>query len=247
MPRKTPADLRSARWFAPDDLRGFGHRSRLMQMGYAKEDWAGKPCIAIINTWSGINPCHAHFRERAEDVKRGVLQAGGVQDQQPGVEIERLDDLHPLHLAHRQAGDAAVDIDVEMQPRAECGDLAPRRREVEARVEKIQVPSLRPQLAALALVDIPAQHQGVGGHRERQALRSGQRAVTQSGSSQWADCEQRYPARQHQCRAVRPACHSSPHKPKHRRRTGWHCLPSRCRRAMPSADMRSVMLRARQC
>ena len=87
MPRKTPADLRSARWFAPDDLRGFGHRSRLMQMGYAKEDWEGKPCIAIINTWSGINPCHAHFRERAEDVKRGVLQAGGFPIELPALSL----------------------------------------------------------------------------------------------------------------------------------------------------------------
>lgn len=87
MPRKTPDTLRSARWFAPDDLRGFGHRSRLMQMGYAKEDWAGKPCIAIINTWSGINPCHAHFRERAEDVKRGILQAGGFPIELPAISL----------------------------------------------------------------------------------------------------------------------------------------------------------------
>ena len=87
MARKTPEDLRSARWFAPDDLRGFGHRSRLMQMGYAKEDWAGKPCIAIINTWSGINPCHAHFRERAEDVKRGVYQAGGFPIELPALSL----------------------------------------------------------------------------------------------------------------------------------------------------------------
>ena len=62
---KQPDQLRSARWFAPDDLRSFGHRSRAMQMGYAPTDWAGKPVIAIINTWSGINPCHAHFRTRA--------------------------------------------------------------------------------------------------------------------------------------------------------------------------------------
>src|SRR5690606_12224409 len=74
---KTPESLRSARWFAPDDLRGFGHRSRIMQMGYGPEDWAGKPVIAIINTWSDINPCHAHFKQRVEDIKRGVLQAGG--------------------------------------------------------------------------------------------------------------------------------------------------------------------------
>lgn len=56
--------LRSSRWFDPDDLRGFGHRSRLMQMGYAPEDWSGRPVIAILNTWSDINPCHAHFRDR---------------------------------------------------------------------------------------------------------------------------------------------------------------------------------------
>ncbi len=87
MARKTADQLRSARWFAPDDLRGFGHRSRLMQMGYAKEDWAGKPCIAIINTWSGINPCHAHFRERAEDVKRGVYQAGGFPIELPALSL----------------------------------------------------------------------------------------------------------------------------------------------------------------
>ncbi len=75
--------LRSARWFEPDDLRAFGHRSRIMQMGYAKEDWAGKPIIAIVNTWSDINPCHAHFKERVADVKRGVLQAGGFPIELP--------------------------------------------------------------------------------------------------------------------------------------------------------------------
>ncbi len=87
MARKTADQLRSARWFAPDDLRGFGHRSRLMQMGYAKEDWAGKPAIAIINTWSGINPCHAHFRERVEDVKRGIYQAGGFPIELPALSL----------------------------------------------------------------------------------------------------------------------------------------------------------------
>ena len=87
MAHKTPETLRSARWFAPDDLRGFGHRSRLMQMGYGPEDWKDKPAIAIVNTWSGINPCHAHFRERAEDVKRGVLQAGGFPIELPALSL----------------------------------------------------------------------------------------------------------------------------------------------------------------
>ncbi|HEY9280894.1 MAG TPA: L-arabinonate dehydratase [Eoetvoesiella sp.] len=84
---KSPESLRSARWFAPDDLRGFGHRSRIMQMGYAPEDWAGKPVIAILNTWSDINPCHAHFKQRVEDVKRGVLQAGGFPIELPAMSL----------------------------------------------------------------------------------------------------------------------------------------------------------------
>jgi hypothetical protein len=47
--RKTPGELRSTHWFGPADLRSFGHRSRAMQMGYAPEEWQGKPVIAIIN------------------------------------------------------------------------------------------------------------------------------------------------------------------------------------------------------
>jgi dihydroxy-acid dehydratase len=86
-PKKTPGTLRSARWFAPDDLRSFGHRSRIMQMGYAPADWEGKPVIAILNTWSDINPCHAHFRQRVEDVKRGVLQAGGLPIELPAISL----------------------------------------------------------------------------------------------------------------------------------------------------------------
>jgi dihydroxy-acid dehydratase len=85
--RKTPDQLRSARWLGPDDMRTFGHRSRLMQIGYAPEDWAGKPVIAIINTWSEINPCHAHLRSRAADVKRGVLQAGGFPIELPAISL----------------------------------------------------------------------------------------------------------------------------------------------------------------
>jgi len=75
--RKTATELRSHRWFGRDDLRSFGHRSRAKQSGFSEEDLAGKPVIAILNTWSDANPCHAHFRLRAEEVKRGIWQAGG--------------------------------------------------------------------------------------------------------------------------------------------------------------------------
>ncbi|MEJ8664165.1 MULTISPECIES: L-arabinonate dehydratase [Pseudomonas] len=87
MNKKKAEDLRSARWFAPDNLRGFGHRSRIMQMGYAPADWAGKPVIAILNTWSDINPCHAHFKTRVDDVKRGILQAGGFPVELPALSL----------------------------------------------------------------------------------------------------------------------------------------------------------------
>jgi dihydroxy-acid dehydratase len=59
-------------------MRSFGHRSRAKQSGYSADDLTGKPIIAILNTWSDANPCHAHFRLRAEEIKRGVWQAGGV-------------------------------------------------------------------------------------------------------------------------------------------------------------------------
>jgi dihydroxy-acid dehydratase len=85
--RKTPTDLRSYRWFGRDDLRSFTHRSRTKQAGFTTNDWAGKPVIAILNTWSDANSCHAHFRQRAEEVKRGVWQAGGFPLEMPVLSV----------------------------------------------------------------------------------------------------------------------------------------------------------------
>jgi dihydroxy-acid dehydratase len=85
--RRSPAELRSARWFAPDDFRSFGHRSRMNQMGYAAEEFAGKPVIGIINTWSDFAQCHAHFKQRVDDIKRGVLQAGGFPVELPAISL----------------------------------------------------------------------------------------------------------------------------------------------------------------
>ena len=87
MSGKNSKSLRSYRWFGPDDLRSFGHRSRAASMGCTQLDYAGKPVIAIINTWSEANPCHSHLRERANDVKRGVLQAGGFPMEIPAMSL----------------------------------------------------------------------------------------------------------------------------------------------------------------
>jgi dihydroxy-acid dehydratase len=78
---RSASNLRSEAWFGTGPtggkLRAFSHRSRMRQLGYLPEEHLGKPVIAILNTWSDINPCHMHLRERAEHVKRGVWQAGG--------------------------------------------------------------------------------------------------------------------------------------------------------------------------
>ena len=94
------------RWFGPDDVRSFGHRSRLKGMGYSDRDYLGKPVVGILNTWSELNTCHSHLRERAEDVKRGVWQAGGFPVEVPVVSLgvrpnesnqrQRCGPMHPV-------------------------------------------------------------------------------------------------------------------------------------------------------
>ncbi len=100
MTRKSPADLRSRRWFGPADLRSFGHRSRAMQMGYAPEEWQDKPVIAILNTWSDLQPCHTHFKTRVEDVKRGILMAGGFPVELPALSLSE-SYLKPTSMLYR--------------------------------------------------------------------------------------------------------------------------------------------------
>ena len=82
-PNRDPQQLRSHRWFGPDDLRSFGHRSRLKGMGYDDQDYRDKPVIGLLNTWSDLNTFHSHFRERAQEIKRGVYQMGGFPVEVP--------------------------------------------------------------------------------------------------------------------------------------------------------------------
>ena len=86
MPRSTE-DLRSHKWFGVDTLRAFGHRSRTYEMGFSRDDFVGKPVIGIVNTWSDTNTCHSHMRQRAEEVKRGVWQAGGFPVELPAMSV----------------------------------------------------------------------------------------------------------------------------------------------------------------
>lgn len=85
--KKRPEQLRSHRWLGDPGLRGFRHTSRLKQIGYGSQDFAGKPVVAILNTWSDINSCHSHFRQRVEEVKRGVWQEGGFPLELPAISL----------------------------------------------------------------------------------------------------------------------------------------------------------------
>lgn len=87
MTRRTIGELRSQRWYASDDMRGFAHRQRTQQMGMRREEFLGKPVVAIVNTWSDLSPCHSHLRDRAEAVKRGVWQAGGYPVELPALSV----------------------------------------------------------------------------------------------------------------------------------------------------------------
>ena len=86
-PRKSLEELRSQRWYASSDIRGFAHRQRTQQMGIRREEFMGKPVIGIINTWSDMSPCHAHLRDRAEAAKRGIWQAGGYPVELPALSV----------------------------------------------------------------------------------------------------------------------------------------------------------------
>ena len=78
MSERDPAALRSYRWYGPDSLRAFGHRSRARQSGLGENDFYGKPVVGILNTWTDLNSCHLHFKTTVESIKRGILQAGGL-------------------------------------------------------------------------------------------------------------------------------------------------------------------------
>ena len=112
---KNKDDLRSARWFAPDDLRSMGHRSRAMQMGLDQEDWEGKPIIGIINTWSDLSPCHHHLRDRAEFVKKGIYQAGGMPVEMP-VHSFSEQFLKPTSMLYRNMGAFEVEETLRSHP-----------------------------------------------------------------------------------------------------------------------------------
>ena len=87
MRKKELSQLRSQRWYKPNDMRGISARARSRQLGFGPEDILNKPCIGIINTWSDMNTCHSHFKDRVSEIKRGVYQSGGFPIELPAMSL----------------------------------------------------------------------------------------------------------------------------------------------------------------
>lgn len=107
------SQLRSQQWFGKKGKDGFIYRAWMKNQGIPSYEFEGKPVIGICNTWSELTPCNAHFRELAESVRRGVLEAGGFPVEFPVMSLgETL--MKPTAMLYRNL----VSMDVEESIRA---------------------------------------------------------------------------------------------------------------------------------
>src|SRR2546421_523187 len=113
MSTKPSRKLRSQAWFGRHDRDGLVHRSWMKNQGIPHDQFDGRPVIGICNTWSQATPCNAHFRELAQHVRDGVLDAGGFPIEFPVMSLgETL--MRPTTMLFRNQ----VAMDVEESIRA---------------------------------------------------------------------------------------------------------------------------------
>ena len=107
--------LRSQAWFAKKDKSGFIYRSWMKNQGVPNDTFSGKPVIGICNTWSELTPCNAHFRDLAQSVRRGILEAGGVPLEFPVMSLgEPL--MRPTAMLFRNLASMDVEESIRANP-----------------------------------------------------------------------------------------------------------------------------------
>lgn len=106
---------RSRAWFEKQDRDGFVHRSWTQKPGYPPDSFDGRPIIGICNTWSELTPCNSHFRELAEFVKRGVLEAGGFPLEFPVMSLGETQ-LRPTAMLFRNLASMDVEESIRGNP-----------------------------------------------------------------------------------------------------------------------------------
>ena len=109
------AARRSQAWFGKDDRDGFVHRSWMKIAGYADDNLDGRPVIGICNTWSELTPCNSHFRELADFVRRGVLEAGGFPLEFPVMSLGETQ-LRPTAMLFRNLASMDVEESIRGNP-----------------------------------------------------------------------------------------------------------------------------------
>ena len=112
---KDKKKLRSQSWFGSTDFHGFLHRGWMKNQGHPQDMFEGKPVIGICNTWSELTPCNAHFRELAEWVKRGVLEAGGFPLEFPVMSLGETN-IRPTAMLFRNLASMDVEESIRANP-----------------------------------------------------------------------------------------------------------------------------------
>ena len=108
-------ELRSRGWFGRTGKDGFIYRAWMQNQGIPKEELGGKPVIGICNTWSELTPCNAHFRELAESIKHGIIQAGGYPVEFPVMSLgETL--IKPTAMLYRNLASMDVEESIRANP-----------------------------------------------------------------------------------------------------------------------------------
>src|SRR5471032_2634209 len=107
--------LRSQAWFGGDDKDAFIHRSWMKNQGHPNDAFDGRPVIGICNTWSELTPCNGHFRELAEHVKRGILEAGGFPVEFPAMSLGE-SNLRPTAMLFRNLASMDVEESIRGNP-----------------------------------------------------------------------------------------------------------------------------------
>jgi L-arabonate dehydrase len=107
--------LRSQAWFGGQDKDAFIHRSWMKNGGLPNDSFDGRPVIGICNTFSELTPCNAHFRELAEKIKAGVLQAGGIPLEFPVMSLGETN-LRPTAMLFRNLASMDVEESIRGNP-----------------------------------------------------------------------------------------------------------------------------------
>jgi len=106
---------RSDQWFKKDGRDGFIYRAWMKNQGIPDDQFGTKPVIGICNTWSELTPCNAHFRELAESVKWGIIEAGGFPVEFPVMSLgETL--MKPTTMLYRNLASMDVEESIRANP-----------------------------------------------------------------------------------------------------------------------------------